>query len=155
MPTESTINQDIDIIAQRLRDELTAEIVSSNDVAIMLAQLAADGSWPDIDYDDKARTHWSPGEHVVRVSRLATHYRQALFSADEGDRLEAAIVNALAFWVEHDPQSDNWWFNCIHTPMYVGRTLLLMGDTIPTDVWDRAVTIVRRSGFTRTGANLT
>ena len=30
-----------------------------------------------------------------------------------------------------------------------------MGDTVPKPTWDQATAIVRRSGFTRTGANLT
>ena len=81
MPTESNINQDIDIIAQRLRDELTAETIPANEVAIMLAQLSPEGSWPDIDYDDRARTHWSPGD--TRGARLPA-----------GDRLPAIALVA-------------------------------------------------------------
>ena len=154
MRSPGTIHQDIDIIAQRLRDELIAA-AQTEEVTATLANLAPDGTWPDIDYADVARSHWSPGRHVMRVAHLAAAYRQLLFSADEGDALESAILAALTFWVDRDPQSDNWWFNCIHTPMYVGRILLLMGDTVPQPVWDRAVAIVRRSGFELTGANLT
>ncbi len=155
MRSPNAIYQDIDIIAQRLREELTAITTSADEVNATLVRLAPDGMWPDIDYADVSRSHWSPGQHVMRVAHLAAAYRQLLFSADEGDALESAILAALTFWVNRDPQSDNWWFNEIHTPMYVGRILLLMGDTVPRPIWDKAVAIVRRSGFELTGANLT
>ncbi|MBN1642066.1 MAG: hypothetical protein JXA09_12595 [Anaerolineae bacterium] len=155
MRSPHTLMHDLDIIAQRLRAELTAETVPAEEVSAHLARLAPDGRWPDIDYDDRSRTHWSPGQHVARTARLASAYAQSLFYADEGDALLAAIRSALALWVERDPQSDNWWYNCIHTPRHVGQILLLVGDNIAPAVWERAAAIVRRSGFSRTGANLT
>ena len=155
MRSPSATHQDIDIIAQRLFEELTAAAIPADEVNVIVEQLGPDGTWPDIDYADVSRSHWSPGQHVMRVAHLAAAYRQLLFSAEQGDALERAILTALTFWANRDPQSDNWWFNEIHTPMYIGRILLLMGDTVPRPVWDKAVTIVRRSGFELTGANLT
>lgn len=157
MRSESHIDQDIDVIARRLHEELTAETIPADDIETILALLAPDGSLPDVDYNDRARSYWSPGIHPVRIARMAAAYRQSLFAPDEGDRLKTAILSTLTFWVNLDPQSDNWWHNCIHTPKYIGQSLLLMGDTVPPAVWDKAVDIVRRggSGFTRTGANLT
>lgn len=153
--SQETLMQDLNVIARRLRDELTADAISKAKTRGYLAQLEPDGSWPDLDYEDRARTHWSPGQHPVRVAQLAAAYRAHLHSQDEGDTLERGILRALVFWVERDPQSDNWWFNSIHTPKYLAQSLLLMGDTIPQSTWEQARAIVHRSGFTRTGANLT
>jgi len=150
----ATVIQEIDIITQRLRDELTAEAISASQARNHVVRLV-DGQWRDLDYGDRARTHWSPAEHLVRLAQMAAAYRAHLYSPTEADELEQAILAALTFWVKNDPQSDNWWFNSIHTPKYLGQTLLLMGDTVPEPVWDQATAIVRRSGFTRTGANLT
>ena len=155
MRSFGTAVQDINIIAQRLRDELIAETAPQAQVDDYVAHLTPDGHWPDVDYRDRSRTHWSPGQHPVRTAFLATSYRQSMLSSDEGDALERAILSALAFWVQVDPQSDNWWYNCIHTPKYIGHILLLMGDMVPKATWDRAMPIVRRSGLDRTGANLT
>jgi chondroitin AC lyase len=146
--------QEIDVVAQRLRDELTASAPSNAQARRLVVRLAADGRWHDLDYDDRARTHWSPAEHVERLAQMAAAYCAHLHAPTEADELEGAILSALTFWVESDPQSDNWWFNNIHTPKYLAQTLLLMGDTVPKSVWDQAVQIVRRSGLTRTGANL-
>lgn len=150
-----TLMEEIDVVAQSLRDELVAGAPSESKALSTARQLGPDGRWPDLDYGDRARTDWSPGEHVVRLAQLAAAYRAHLYAPDEADELERAILAALTFWVKRDPQSDNGWFNSIHTPKYLSQTLLLMGDTVPESIWEQAVAIVRRSGFTHTGANPT
>jgi hypothetical protein len=146
--------QGIDILARRLREELTAGAISAAQARGAFARLQPDGSWPDLDYDDRAQTHWSPGQHPRRLAQLAAAYCAHLYTPDEADGLEHAILSALVFWVERDPQSDNGWYNNIHTPQYLAQTLLLMGDTVPLSIWDQAVQIVRRSECTRNGADL-
>jgi hypothetical protein len=146
---------DLDVIAQRLRDELTTSALSDSKAFPIVAQLRPDGSWPDVDYADRARAHWSPRQHTRRLAQLAAAYSANLHAPDEADALEQAILSALAFWVEADPQSDNGCLNNIDTPRYLAQALLLMGDTVPKPTWERATAIVRRSGLTRTAANLT
>jgi chondroitin AC lyase len=145
---------DLDVVARRLCDELTASALSETDALRTIAQLEPDGSWPDIDYTDRSRTHWSPAQHPRRLAQLAAAYSAHLYAPDQADELEQAILSGLAFWVEADPQSDNGRYNRIDTPKYLAQTLLLMGDTVPWPTWERATAIVRRSGLTRTGTNL-
>ena len=153
--TPAALLTDLDVIAQRLRDDLTASALSQAQALRLVAQLEPGGSWPDVDYADRARTHWSPHQHAQRLAQVAAAYAAHLYAPDEADQLERALLSALAFWVEADPQSDNWWFNSIDTPKYLAQTLLLMGDAVPQPTWEQATAIVRRSGLTRTGANLT
>jgi chondroitin AC lyase len=147
--------EEIDTIAHRLREELLSEPAPVDDARTYLASLAPAGHWADVDYTDLSRTHWSPAQHTARMALLARAYHQPGTALSGSEEVARAVTSALSFWVEHDPQSDNWWFNCINTPRYLGQVLLLMGDAIPPSDWDRAVAIVRRSGFERTGANLT
>ena len=154
MRTPAAPLTDLDFVARRLRDELAAGALSEDKALHTIAQLEPDGSWPDIDYEDRARTHWSPTQHTQRLAQLAAAYSAHLYAPDEADQLERAILSALAFWVETDPQSDNGWVNSIDAPRYLAQTLLLMGDTVPRPTWERATAIVRRSGLTRTGADL-
>ena len=39
-------------------------------------QLRADGSWPDIDYTDRARGLWKTSAHLVRTEAMAVRYAQ-------------------------------------------------------------------------------
>ena len=167
--TVSGGERDLSIIADRLREELIARTASyrrysrrqnrartspSDRIRQYLGQQKADGSWPEIDYQDRSRTHWSPSRHTRVLTMLAGAYRTP-GSELTGDRtLKEAILSGLTFWVDQDPQSDNWWYNCIDTPGKLGNVLLLMEDVVPNAVLRKAEQIIRRSSFKRTGANL-
>jgi hypothetical protein len=150
-----SLDQEIDIIADCLREELLSEAAPVDEARTYLSSLAPDGHWPDVDYADASRTHWSPAQHTARMALLARAYHRPGTPLSGSEGVARAVTSTLAFWVEHDPQSDNWWFNCINTPRYLGQVLLLMGGAISPSDRDRAVAIVRRSSFQRTGANLT
>ncbi|MBL7199615.1 MAG: polysaccharide lyase 8 family protein [Anaerolineae bacterium] len=155
MVDTGSVGRGIDLLSQRLRAEMVTDPVTEDRVRAIVAQMGPDGSWPDIDYADRARTHWSPAQHTLRTALLARAYRQPGHPMSGEPALERAVLSALSAWTERDPESDNWWFNCIHTPRHLGQVLLLMGRAVPRPDWERAVSIVRRSSLQRTGANLT
>ena len=165
----SEVEKDMDTIANRLRDEQIARAASyrryarrqgqqrtspADRVRAYLEQQHPDGSWPEINYQDRARTHWSPARHTRVLLTLAGAYRAPDSGLTGDEALKSAILSGLAYWVDQDPQSDNWWFNCINTPRDLGRVLLLMEDTVPEGSLQKAEKIIRRSSFKRTGANL-
>jgi len=147
--------QDLEIIAERLREEFGGQAPGEDRIQAYLKRQNADGSWPDVDYNDVARTHWSPQRHTRNLSDMACAYGAKGHALAGDAMLRDGIVNGLTFWTDRDPQSDNWWFNCISTSRDLGRVLLVMGDTIPRDVRDKAAVMIRRSTFKRTGSNLT
>jgi chondroitin AC lyase len=142
--------QDIEVIAQRLKMGWMENRLSKDRVKTYLDGLDATGAWADIDYNDVSRTHWQPAEHPVRLSQLAEVY-----GAEKDKKVKDAVLRGLQFWVHQDPQSDNWWWNCISSPRDLSKTLLLMGDAVPPDLVAATAKLVHRSTFKRTGANLT
>ena len=155
MQNATDLNRDMETIAERLRQELLSPALPSDEIQESLQQLNQEGCWPDVDYADRAPTHWSPSAHTHRLSALARAYRKPGGQTEGSEALKKAILSGLKFWVDQDPQSDNWWFNCIDTPKYLGYALLLMGDEVPREILRQAEQIIRRSSFKRTGANLT
>jgi chondroitin AC lyase len=142
--------QDMQVISDRLRSEWTERVIVQNRVQELIGAMDDEGRWAEIDYDNDARTHWSPSRHTRQLSDLAEVYR---VQRDVGVR--DAVLRGLQFWADSDPQSDNWWWNCIDTPRNLSKVLLLMGDVVSSDLMEKAAQIVRRSSFKRTGANLT
>ena len=71
------MSDEIDLISQRLRARLLAATSSDIDAqaADLLAQQNNDGSWPDVEYDDKSPTHWKPSRHLSHLETLARSYR--------------------------------------------------------------------------------
>lgn len=152
MSNNDQLTQDLNLISQRLKTELldTTPITTAND---LLTQQHNNGSWSDIDYPDTSRTHWPASHHLPRLQTLASAYHQTEDPTTQ-QTYQKAIQSGLEFWVTQDPQCDNWWYNIIHTPRHMGNVLLLVLNTLPQSLQDAAAEHVRRSGFTRTGANL-
>jgi len=150
------MSNEIASIAQRLRDRLLSSTSKDIDAkaADLLAQQKTDGSWPDVDYDDQAPTHWQPSQHLWHLEVLARAYRFADGQYKGDDRMSAAFRAGLQYWVDRHPTSDNWWFNVIYAPRRLSDALLLMADTLPPDLVAATAVLIRASGFTRTSANL-
>jgi len=144
------IIEDVQMIAQRLKTGWIENRLSQDRVKIYLDGLDERGAWRDIDYDDVSRTHWGPANHPSRLAQLAEVY-----GAEKDEKVKDAVLRGLKFWVDQDPQSDNWWWNCISSPRDLSKTLLLMGDVVSRDLVDATAKLVHRSTFKRTGANLT
>jgi chondroitin AC lyase len=147
--------QDLETIANRLRSEFSGQAPREDHIQSRLESQNTDGSWPNVDYGDVSRTHWSPYRHTRNLSDMACAYGAKDHALGGSAALREGILNGLTFWVHRDPQSDNWWFNAISTSRDLGRVLLIMGDAITDDVRDKTAVMIRRSGFTRTGSNLT
>ncbi len=161
----SETEKDMIIIADRMRKELIdpaspirrggrGQESQEERIHRYIQEQDPNGSWPDINYQDRARTRWVPGNHTNQLVSLARAYRtiQSEFYGDS--ELKQAIIAGLSFWVDQDPQSDNWWRNCIDTPLKLGQVLLLMEADISDALIEKTAPIIRRSSFTRTGANL-
>lgn len=142
--------QDIETISQRLKMGWIEHHLSRDEVKTYLDGLEESGGWRDIDYGDVSRTHWGPANHPVRLAQLAEVY-----AVDQDEKVKDAVLRGLQFWVDKDPQSDNWWWNCISSPRDLSKTLLLMNDVVPNELVDATAKLVHRSTFKRTGANLT
>jgi chondroitin AC lyase len=126
------------------QDLLTADQV--------LAGLREDGTWADVDYSDRQRSHWSPAQHLRRILVIAQAARQA-DAGDEAPRLLAGARRALTYWLDLDPQSDNWWHNDIGTPLNMGHILVLLGDDVAPDDRARGIEILARVPISKTGQN--
>ena len=76
MPNTNSVGRDIDLLALRLRAEMVTDRVLVDQVRAIMSEMSPDGTWPDIDYADRARTHWSPAQHTLRTALLARAHRQ-------------------------------------------------------------------------------
>lgn len=116
--------------------------------------LADDGSWPDIDYANTARSSWLPFRHVIRMTSMAARLHAGGLSDREKGMVVNACRRAAKFWMKHDFVSPNWWYNEIGVPQFFGEYALLLGNGLPEDEKRFiADTILARSQLARTGQN--
>lgn len=92
--------------------------------------LRTDGSWADLDYASKARSGWAPDQHCTRMLAMAT--RAGLHGTPLSERAEllTAVHKAFAYWIAHDYQCTNWWYNQIGVPKTLGALALILGDEL-------------------------
>lgn len=153
---EASVLEDLEIVSERVRDEAFGgrRPVDVQEIREHIVRQQKDGSWTDIDYDDRSRTHWIPREHLSRILNLARAYRTPDGELEGVPDVRDAFLLALRYWTVRDPQSDNWFRQSIGSPGSLGDAAILMVGEIPPDLLEATGKLVQRSGFTRTGANL-
>lgn len=128
-------------------------------VQYALGSIKPDGSWADIDYEDKAATSWNAVTHISRVTDLIQAYSARESSYRKSEELYKAIVKALNIWYDRDPKSTNWWHNEISIPQKLGLALILMkfaDQQLPEDLESKLIERMKRGDMvTKTGANKT
>lgn len=95
-------------------------------VDALVASLGEDGAWGDIDYHSTQRATWPTGNHLSRVLQMAV----AWSATGKPAELATAIHRALGYWLAHDYQCPNWWYNQIGGPQAMFTTALLLGDEL-------------------------
>jgi chondroitin AC lyase len=128
--------------------------VSVSGARELLRTLRPDGSWPDVDYHDQRRSSWATCRHLSNVMTLAQAYRSAASDLHGDPEIGRAVLTALDYWLEHDFQNPNWWWNRIGVPRTLAPILLLMEDDLSHKQRDGGLAILRRSGIGMTGQNL-
>jgi len=120
----------------------------------LVGALRPDGSWPDVDYRDPRRSSWTTSRHLGNLATLARAYRAADSTLCGDPELRTAVLAGLDYWLEHDFQNSNWWWNQIGVPRSLAPTLLLMEDELTDLQRERGLKILRRAKIGMTGQNL-
>lgn len=151
---------DMALVKSRIIAAQTAASVSTSGIASLRSSLAADGTWPDIDYTSTAATNWSPGTHLTRLRTLARAHAKPQTSLTGDAALLADIHFAFDAWISRDPVSSNWYQNQISAPQLLGETLLLIEAALDVprrtaglDRISRAYVPRTTNSGTNTGAN--
>jgi len=120
------------------------DIVLARERAVMLSQappsaalvshlcttLAADGSWPDIDYTDQEVGNWKTSEHLHRVELLSLAFEKPGAPSCGDSAVASAVTLALDYWIAHRFKNLNWWHNEIGVPIMMRDIIVLLGDRL-------------------------
>ncbi len=152
-PSTVAAGADLNTVRQRILEPLLAP-VPAEAVGRLMETLQADGRWPDIDYQDPNRSGWKTVRHLSNVATLARAYQSPRSKLHGDPALRAAVLSSLAYWLSHDFQNSNWWWNQIGVPRTLLPTLLLLEKDLSAEQRGRALTILRRAKIGMTGQNL-
>lgn len=134
-------------------------------VATWLSSQNADGSWPDIDYQDHSQTLWKPGDHWARISIFCRAYSRIDGGYYGSVTLRQAILKAMNYWlsISPEPYSTNWFMGTISLPRDIGTALVAMrygSEPLSSGLQDSLINIMTRGipitkSPAKDGSNLT
>ncbi|MCX7045898.1 MAG: polysaccharide lyase 8 family protein [Candidatus Sumerlaeota bacterium] len=144
---------DFDLLTKQYKDYIF-ERGGARDAKNLAQSLQADGSWRDVNYQDKTRGGWQAYAHLTRVYSMVREYKNPQAASRKDAALGRAIHLALGYWLKNDFQNPNWWYNTIGVPMVTGDIAILMQDELTPD--ERAIMvnkIMPRGKIGMTGQN--
>ena len=149
----------IDRLLETVRRQYMEEFLLRGGPPAAVPAPGENGSWADIDYQDRSPSGWKAAAHLDRTLQMARAFAHPQSAQRQSGDLLAAIARALGYWIENRFRNPNWWWNVIWQPQRLGDILLLVGDALPEDVREGALGLARAevqqytaSGYT--GANL-
>jgi chondroitin AC lyase len=156
-PVYGGIAEDMALLKARIIEEQMDPAVDSNAVEKLRATLAADGTWPGINYASKGHTRWVLMPHLENLRSLARAYAKPGYALAGDAGLLADILRAYDAWIARDPKSTNWYYNDIFTPQRLGEIMLLIESQLSTSQKTAGINILKRAYRSRshpvTGAN--
>lgn len=118
-----------------------------------LSKLRDDGSWSDLNYEDKRRSGWDPKRHADRVLEMVKIYRTPGSAMYSSAALKEKIHRALAYWFRTKPKCLNWWQNEIGVPKTLGPACILIEDELTEPEKQGIIDVVSAARFKMTGQN--
>jgi chondroitin AC lyase len=112
-----------------------------------------DGSWTDINYQDKNRSIWATAQHAVRLVVMATACSDKESKYYRRKDLSEKIHRGMKFWFDGNFVCPNWWYNQIGVPKILGTLFLLMEDEMSRAEMAAAIQYMQNSKFGMTGQN--
>src|SRR5664279_3993326 len=98
--TASVVLSQINIINQRLRDELIKEPVDDKEITNYLATFKSGGSWSDIDYSDSSQRDWPAVNHSRRLKSICTVYNKPTSLYFHSNELKSKIAATIEFYIK-------------------------------------------------------
>ena len=141
-------------VIERRRDQLYAKPSPTPHENQQWIEEASAGCWPDIDYADRSTASWSPLTALHRIRGLARAYRDPFHPNHGNEVLFETAIHALEYWLDENPESENWWYNEIGAPRAMRDILALLDGELRETTRTAALEIVDRTPVDGTGANL-
>ncbi len=145
-------DNDMEIVRQRIIDELMKSPVNDSRIETLINTLQEDGSWLDIDYEDVSRTGFDHSNHLRNMLSMSRAYKSEKSTFHNSNELKDKIISALEFWTKNDFICDNWWWNQIGTPDNLVSIILIMDEELPETLVNEILPIIGRAHINAWGA---
>lgn len=133
--------------------DILSEPVELDSVEKYLAEMSANGSWPDIDYTSKERGGWPPRNHISKLLVISKAYQTKGTKYYHKKAVSEKIHLSLNYWLDNDFQCPNWWYPEIGVPQVLAPVMILMEAELSAEQMQKGIKILNRSAIGMTGQN--
>lgn len=119
------------------------EYYTNLSIDTLIKNISKNGSWPDINYQDKTDSKWSLAEHWIRLLKLAVKYKNEKSKYYGNIQLRNAILNGIDLWLKETPKANNYWWNAIGIPGYMGEVYILMEKELNDSLKTKGVELMK------------
>lgn len=121
----TTLMDDFKLLKKNMKESL----YTTADVSALLSSMSNDGSWPTIKYDGKTVNYsYSHCEKFTTILRAISNPKHKDYKNEEAIK---KVCRAIDFWIAKNISFDNWYYNGIVVPEYIGESLLVSADILP------------------------
>ncbi len=151
-PESPNASTDLEIIRERIVNDLLESPVNSNSINQLVKSIQADGSWPGINYKDVSRTGFEHSKHLENMLELGRAWRKKGSEFYKNEEVRKVVSSALDFWISHDFICENWWWNEMGTPNWMINTLLVLDTALSEKQRIEGARIAGRANLEASGA---
>ena len=152
LPAEARKDKDLENLRKDVIEQTLSQSVDEAAIKHIVETIREDGTWPGIDYTNVKREAFQHKIHLANMVNLAVAYEKKGCALKGNRKVKEAFRKAVAYWVKHDFQCENWWNNEIGTPMSFISMLLAMDDNLDAKQVDGMLPIAQRASMDAYGA---
>lgn len=106
---------------------------ASVDADFPAANMAPDGKWSDIDYQDNSTSLWQLEKHLDRLVGMSVALKG---DRDSSPEIYDAVIRGLRQWFGGNYHNANWWYAKIGVPRRMLALAYLLDGMLPPDIED-------------------
>ena len=152
IPSFLLAQSEIQIIKERINNELLVLEVDDENVSKLIESLKEDGSWPGINYVDVRSTAYEHRFHLENLLELSKAFNSKKSEFFKSEKLKAVFSEGVDFWIKHDFIANNWHTNEIKNPGVVIKILMLMENELLETQLESLIELAGRANFNCWGA---
>ena len=118
-----------------------------------LNQLKEDGSFSDVNYQDKTSGNWKAYSHLGHLLGMAIQYKSPQSTYYNNQEFKKKVFKVLDYWLKNDFSNPNWWYQEIGTPQALGQAMVLLKDELSAEELESGLKILNRANIKFTGQN--
>ncbi|MDF3128126.1 polysaccharide lyase family 8 super-sandwich domain-containing protein [Kiritimatiellaeota bacterium B1221] len=125
---------EIETLRLRIHNDFVAK-TDKSEALNFLDRQQEDGSWADINYNDRDASYWTPILHLRRIRAIATAYYTPGHALENDADAFAAVESGLSYWLNHNNiYSSNWWHQEVNTPQQLGAILIVAYNDLSAEI---------------------